>query len=172
MSITAVIMVIIGLLLTNILIPEIRMTNDNSDYTRAAHIAEAGADLVINEWIDYIKYRNQNDNVPAGGQILASEFEDDWLNTKKESLLNSNFNSSTYYGSGALIQYDFIVKDENGSEIIPTAVYDSCDSDTSLPKEKKILLVNIYGKYDKEEYVYHVKLSYCHHGDIRAYKGE
>ena len=156
-------MVVIGLVY-HILNAEIRMTDNYGNSNRAAQIAEAGADLAVNEWINYIKDRYTDENLPAGGSILASGFNNRL--DPKRIILQDTFKNSSYYGSGDVsIIYSFSV---DGNAVNP-AVYDSCSPDNP---EKKVLDVDVIGKYNDEEYLYRLKLKYCHHGDIRAYKGE
>lgn len=148
-------------LLFNIKISDIKMNNSYEDYNRAIYVSEAGADLVINEWILYINHLlNINNRQKLAGTLNCNYFTNNWLPTRKNKLIEK-FNHPDFYGNEMVdISYEFsVVGNEN------LLIIDSHDNNDSM------LHVKVIGKYNKTEYVTHVRLQYCHHGDIRAYKG-
>ncbi|MDF9409774.1 hypothetical protein L7E55_15700 [Pelotomaculum isophthalicicum JI] len=52
--------------MVNFLNSESRITNVNISRNRASQIAEAGVDLAINEWINYINNQHDPGNCPYG----------------------------------------------------------------------------------------------------------
>jgi hypothetical protein len=152
---------VITSLIYYILNSEIIMNNDSGDIIISAHLAETGADLIINEWIKYINSLKVSGQLASGGHILPSNFRSYCL-TADNTAIMGRFNN--LLGGNALITYEFSV---NGT--INNPVY---DFDGSAISNLKILLVEVVGKYNKSETVYHVKLKYCHHGAVWSYKGE
>lgn len=127
---------------------ESRMTYRYGNDTRALHIAEAGADLAINEWISFI-----DQSPPALGSTIKVQDYISQLASPKSALESK---LSDYYGSGSVhIRY-------TNYNPNPPALLSSGSN----------LIVDIEGEYDGEVYPYQVKLSYSDDGNTLTYKGD
>ena len=124
------------------------MANQYTKIVSANQVAEAGADLAVNEWINYINNLHKPSNCPSGkldSQININAYKDQ-LEASKTNLLNDDFMSD----SNMNISYSYSTTNLNRSED---------------------LVIDIVGDYGNEEYQFQVILRYSEYGDVRVYKG-
>lgn len=157
MAILAVTTLVVALLF-NIKIADIKMNNDYEDYNRAMYISEAGADLVINEWIEFI---NDQDTLANSIDIDNSGFVEQ-VELKSKALVG-DFIESYHQGQEMVdIKYRFFVDGSESNRL----VYELHNNSESLELD-----VEITGIYNDVGYVSYVNLQYCNHGRIIAHKG-
>lgn len=159
MSVTLIVIFVIF----NIVSSETRMVGNYGNRIKAMQIAEAGADLAISEWIQYINDLHDkgfNDN----GYIQLQEFYDSF-DEKKNPLVST---LQEHYGEDEIdIRYKDI-RDPDNLDLGKLKDFDKC-STTGDPEGT--LILEITGEYAGEEYNYQVMLRYCHHGNAWYQKG-
>jgi len=194
MLIMAALLIIIYLLI-GMVEQDRRLTNMYDNSKQSFYLAEAGADLVINRWIDYINSTHTS-ATRAPETISVNEF----LQTLDSDINLTPFNGvyqysglsptesarhnhlpdtnarndleqvfRTVYNLDTNSQDLWIYfKNCDGFEPSTGRIYDVCGSDNT---DYQTLIIGIEANFRGEVYLYKVSLRYCYHGHVYAYKG-
>lgn len=150
MAIIAVSSIVIGAILT---IPsgESRVIFDYGKSNKVFYIAEAGADLAICEWRNYITSLRQN-NGPPPVSVNTGDFVNNWLERKKDALIAAF--ESQYGLAAGTISIDYT----SSKPAVTSAAGDYFE-------------LTIEAAYSVT-YKHQVRLSYDTSGNTAAFKGE
>lgn len=149
------VLVIVGSLVLTMASSESRMVDDYGNHIRAFYIAEAGADLAIKLWDDYIYDTLQYDEYGALDENSINNLIDDFI-----VVLAAELNKPDGLADQLKNRYD------NGKNIeIEYQDYNPPDgklnhSSKETPDEPHILTITVDGTYDDTEYRYGVQLWY------------
>jgi hypothetical protein len=172
-----------------------KLTNMYDNSKQAFYLAEAGADLAINRWIDYINSTHTT-ATPAPDTISVNEFLQTLDSDSNLTLLNGVYQYSSLSPSEPAryshlpdtnARYDLeqtfrtkndlesnsqeiwiYYRDCGGYEPSSGKLYDFHDFNND---DYKTLWIEIEANYKGEVYLYKVSLRYCYHGYVYAYKG-
>ena len=156
------VLVVVGSLMLTMSSSESRMVYDYGNNNRAFYIAEAGVDLAIKEWADYVGSLPRDSENPDYPELLLEKADIPQFKTSLEAagdnLVKKFRNNNNYNNQEVYINY---------TEYQP----DSVELDYSSDTVKNILLIKVEGKYEKAVYEYEVKLWYYSDGRTEADKG-
>lgn len=151
------VLVTIGSLILYISSAESRMVYDYGNNARAFYVAEAGADLAIQEWKGYINGLPVS-NIGQLDNVDVSIFKGQ-LEAKLIDLIN-NISSGYNDGKNITIDYQWTPdQDILNHSSVPT------------PQTPNVLKIEIKGTYDDAVYKYEVKLWYYLNKTMNSYKG-
>jgi uncharacterized protein YjdB len=145
--------VLVGSLMLYMASSESRVVYEYGNNNRAFYIAEAGSDLAVREWKEYVTGNNNNKNFVADVNTFMNNY-----NTAVASLKNS---FETSYGNVGLVG-DYVIVPNPGTGLIPAG---------------SILTLTITGSYDNNKYDQKVQLwynrsEYDTQWVINSFKGE
>lgn len=151
MSVTLIVIFVIFSIVSS----ETRMVGSYGNRIKAMQIAEAGADLAITEWIQYIN--DLHDEGFNDDYIQLQEFYNRFDQIKNQLLSTLR----EHYGEDDIrIEYKY--------HLDKLKDFDNC---STADDPDGTLILEITGVYAGEEYNYQVMLRYCHHGRAWYQKG-
>lgn len=154
------VLVIIGSLALYMASSESRMVNNYGDNVRANYIAEAGADLVIQQWKLYIA---DTDNISSDKIDIVDFLTDpnNGLDVSMDNLESSLMGSEGYNVGNSAVSINYESTPSSGQLPVTT---------TNEPASTSIV-INVTGDYSSTQYTYRVQLWFTTDGNNNYFPG-
>lgn len=154
------VLVIIGSLALYMASSESRMVNNYGDNVRANYIAEAGADLVIQQWKLYIA---DTDNISSDKIDIVDFLTDpnNGLDVSMDNLESSLMGSEGYNVGNSAVSINYESTPSSGQLPVTT---------TNDPASTSIV-INVTGDYSSTQYTYRVQLWFTTDGNNNYFPG-
>ena len=154
------VLVIIGSLALYMASSESRMVNNYGDNVRANYIAEAGADLVIQQWELYIA---DTDNISSDKIDIVDFLTDpnNGLDVSMDNLESSLMGSEGYNVGNSAVSINYESTPSSGQLPVTT---------TNDPAGTSIV-INVTGDYSSTQYTYRVQLWFTTDGNNNYFPG-